>query len=144
MGFHTCEYCVDKGIEPRFGHLSSGDVNLTFTNGDRWVMPDMILHYVADHNWPPPQKFIEDVMTGELAQCDRQQTRGMTLTAIFENRNKIYEAVKVGYLSGSLTTGPVPEGFVEKLEELMKKAGAMGLRAQTKGFKNDNLRSHQG
>lgn len=54
MGFHVCEYCgTNPQPKPRFSFLSSGDVTLVFGNGHMWEMPDMILHYVADHGWLP-------------------------------------------------------------------------------------------
>ncbi|MFA6593882.1 MAG: hypothetical protein WCT16_01360 [Candidatus Buchananbacteria bacterium] len=127
MGFHVCEFCHTDGKENRFSHLSSGDVNLTFANGHRWVMPDMILHYIADHRWQPPQEFINDVMTQPLSQHGRLQTRGISI-------NEIFNGTRIGYLSGELTTGPVPADFIEKLEELMKLAAQSGNRAQTKGI----------
>ena len=126
MGFHICAFC-DNDSGNIFSRYSSGDTNLTFTNGHRWVMPDMILHYIADHYWQPLQEFIDDVMTGKLAVCERRQTRGMSVSAILD-------ATKVGYLANEeFTFGPVPNGFVEKLEALMKQADGMDMRVQTKG-----------
>ena len=84
MGWHTCEFCPQEPTETRFKNTSSGDVNLTFTNGHRWVMPDMILHYVADHSWLPPQDFMDDVINGELADSGRVQTRGMSIGEVLE------------------------------------------------------------
>ena len=122
MGSHWCELC--DGSYNNSGNLfpktSSGDVNLTFENGHKWVMPDMILHYVADHKWQPPQEFVEDVMNGELLRCDRTQTRDM--------------GFEVGYLSGEIIPGVVPEKFIENLESLMEIAAGFGMRAQTKGI----------
>ena len=122
MGSHWCELC--DGSYNNSGNLfpktSSGDVNLTFKNGHKWVMPDMILHYVADHKWQPPQEFVEDVMNGELLRCDRTQTRDM--------------GFEVGYLSGEIIPGVVPEKFIENLESLMEIAAGFGMRAQTKGI----------
>lgn len=123
MGFHVCEFCPHESVGiSRFKKTSSGDVTLTFTNSHKWVMPDMILHYVADHNWMPPQEFINDVMNGELADSGRIQTRGMSIGG------------RVGYLAGSFEQGTAPDGFVERLEKLMQQAGSRGNRAQTKGL----------
>lgn len=127
MGFHICEFCSNKPVGAnRFENTSSGDVNLTFVNGRKWVMPDMILHYVADHSWSPPQEFIDDVMSGELANSGRVQTRGI-------NIGEVLDGGRVGYLSGSLKQGIVPESFIDRLEQLMKKAEDVGNRVQTKG-----------
>lgn len=68
-------------------------------------MPDMILHYVADHGFQPPRDFIYDVMNSEVVAGHRVQTRSMPQ--------------RIGYLSGSFPQGAVPEGFLRKLEVLM-------------------------
>ncbi|MFA5125183.1 MAG: hypothetical protein WC473_05190 [Patescibacteria group bacterium] len=128
MGFHICEYCRTSDKQKNhFPYLSSGEVNLTFANGRRWVMPDMILHYIVDHHWQPPQEFVSDVMSQPLSQHGRLQTRGMSIA-------KILDGTKIGYLSGALTTGSVPAGFIEKLKELMSLAIQFDNRAQTKGI----------
>lgn len=130
MGFHACEFCDAVSVtKNKFNHLSTGDVNLTFANGHRWVMPDMILHYLADHDWLPPQEFINDVLGVELADSGRIQTRGIMMSI-----GDIYQGQRIGYLVGSFERGVVPDGFAERLELLMKKAGDMGYRAQTKGL----------
>lgn len=127
MGFHVCEYCPREPSEGNcFKNTSSGDVNLTFENGHKWVMPDMILHYVADHGWSPPADFVEDVMSGVLVDFEREQTRSI-------NFGRIYDGERIGYLSGPFEKGMVPEDFVDKLEVLMHIVGSIGNRAQTKG-----------
>lgn len=125
MGFHICETCHGQAQSPRFPNTSSGDVNLTFSNGHRWVMPDMILHYVADHGWQPPSEFVADVMNGELQTGGRRQTR--SVGNVFDG------ATSIGYLTGTIPTGPVPDNFVEMLENLMQRASGDGMRIQTKG-----------
>ena len=121
MGFHLCRLCSSA---VRAGHrypwTSSGDVTLRFEGGASWQMPDMILHYVADHGWHPPKEFVADVMLGVLAGGQRVQTRSWPK--------------RVGYLSEAAILGEsVPEGFVEKLAALMKQASDGGDRLQTKG-----------
>lgn len=128
MGFHVCEWCGwDPQPKPRFSHFSSGDVTLRFKSGRAWRMPDMILHYVGDHGYQPPAGLVEDVMNGELVGGEREQYRGFPL----QPRS---EPVSVGYLHGSFITGPVPDGFVEKLESLMNQAAGMGDREQYLGY----------
>jgi hypothetical protein len=125
MGFHLCSACKDKDRNKlRYPNTSSGDVNLSFTNGRRYVMPDMILHYVADHGWQPPAAFVEDVMTGEIEAHRRMQTRGVA--HVFEN------ATRIGYLEGEIVADSIPDGFIDRLDQLMKDADARGARAQTK------------
>jgi hypothetical protein len=128
MGFHICGMCGDKGRVPEhllYSNHSSGDVTLVFQSGRAWVMPDMILHYVADHGWVPPAEFIADVMESELAEGRRIQTRSI------QSSDK---PTQVGYLTDEVIAGVAPDGFVRRLEELMLKAGQMNMRVQTKGM----------
>jgi hypothetical protein len=90
-------------------------------------MPDMILHYVADHEWQPPVDFVADVMEGDLAAGSRRQTRSI-INNVFDG------AVQVGYLEGVISAGPVPDGFIERLEGLMNLSSRSGMRIQTKGI----------
>jgi hypothetical protein len=118
MGFHQCEYCRSES-KRRYRNTSSGDVIMRFSSGNTWEMPDMILHYIADHGFKPPIEFIEDVMSGTVIGSERLQTKGLPR--------------KVGYLSGEYIEGEVPAGFVEKLEALMIVAEKSGNRIQYRG-----------
>jgi hypothetical protein len=138
MGFHACEYlsyddAQQRGIKHIDCFLSSGDVTLNFSSGNSWEMPDMAPLYV-ELGWVPPQAFINDVMNNKLTAGERLQTRGMSVKE------------KIGYLSPS--THPLPlvrntsisEDFSNKLAQLMREAGNLGNRAQTKGIDFNNLR----
>lgn len=117
MGFHVCEYC-DSNPE-----TSSGDVTMNFDNGHSYEAPDMLVHYVRDHEFQPPQQFVDDVLNTELVSGGRVQTRSPIGA----------EPDRIGYLSGEYFKGPVPDSFVEKLERVMKLAADLtGGRTQTK------------
>lgn len=118
MGWHDCEYSHHRSN--RYPTTSSGDVTLTFDSGRSWEMPDMVLHYVADHNWLPPQPLVDDVMNHQLIAGDRRQTRSVSVPT------------PVGYLHGPFPTGTVPDGFIERLESLMDQADHSGGRLQSK------------
>src|SRR4051812_32274902 len=77
MGFHVCEYCQDT--------TSSGDVTLHFANNHTYNIPDMILHYIAEHNYEPEADFVYDVLNNNII-TGRYSTDA--------------EEKKVGYLSG--------------------------------------------
>lgn len=114
MGFHICEYCQKE--------TSSGDVTLSFANGNTYVMPDMIVHYVGEHTYQPPQHFIDDVMGSYLlgAGSVRWQTKAMP--------------EPVGYLSGAYMRGDVPPLFVYVLAGMMAIITKQGQRMQTRGI----------
>lgn len=98
----------------RFGPGSSGEPEIEFKNGHVWKMPDMILHYVSEHEWLPPEDFVDDVMYGTFVTGRRVQSKGGS------------QPVKVGYLDGTYSKGAVPEGFLEKLETLVRLAEEYG------------------
>jgi hypothetical protein len=82
-------------------------------------MPDMVLHYIADHKWLPSPLFVDDVVNSELLGGERLQTKS--------------PQTPIGYLSGEFTKGDVPEGFVERLKSLMEQAAQSGNRIQYRG-----------
>jgi hypothetical protein len=126
MGFHVCAYC--DGVRDQkhwYPSTSSGDVTLRFVNGNIWEMPDMILHYVADHGYLPPPDFVSDVMDGEIDHASARRTRSMGRPP----------ARRVGYLEGKFATGQTsgPTSFINKLNLLMRMARNDGCYVQTKG-----------
>ncbi len=130
MGFHVCEYCTQVSFSGRAKQpaLSSGDVSLFFADrgmGHQWVMPDMIVHYVRDHGYLPPQEFIDDMMLGQHIIGERWQTKGIS---------SLTPTRQVGYLSGDFPHGVPPTGFLEKLQSLMQKEQDGGDRRQTRGM----------
>ncbi len=73
----TCEYCGSK--------VSSGDIILAFEDNSVWQMPEMILHYVACHQYFPNKDFVNCVMHLKLTPVSNKA-----------------EVRKVGYLEGPL------------------------------------------
>lgn len=124
MGFHICEYCKTKKSN-MFPATSSGDNKIETDNIIIWF-PDMVLHYVADHNWLPPQNFIEIIMNHlpEVIVRGRVQCRGIS-----EKKEE-----RIGYLSGSFPQGAVPAGFIRRLQTVMSHCSCSGSRMQTKGI----------
>lgn len=115
MGFHLCTYCPEGNRES-----SSGDVILHFANGKTYMMPDMILHYVADHKYLPPAQFVDDVLYCAFVGGERLQTKGLT--------------EKIGYLDGKYAMGATPDGFFQRLWSLINRAKKAGNRVQTRGI----------
>lgn len=115
MGFHTCPFCTDNP------ETSSGDVTLAFDNGHVYVVPDMILHYMAEHNYAPPEEFCKDVRLHQLVTGGRRQTKGLS--------------VCVGYLEPpNCPKGYMPDVF-QALWAHMERARRMGQRTQTRGVR---------
>ncbi len=113
MGFHVCEYCQKE--------TSSGDVVLNFKNGHSYIIPDMILHYIADHDYVPPPEFCEDILYSEPGEGERHQTKSIE--------------VRVGYLSGEFPRVYGNGKLFMRLWSLMRKAEKLGNRHQTRGMR---------
>jgi hypothetical protein len=65
--FHICQFCTER----RFGirleidgvvlTLGSAEVAVRDGNGRIYVAPDLLYHYVAEHQYLPPTEFIDAV-----------------------------------------------------------------------------------
>ncbi len=61
-GFHCCDLCempAPRGSEGMSQSLNHG--NGEYRVG-RFSSPDLIIHYMEDHNYRPPQEFIDAVL----------------------------------------------------------------------------------
>ena len=67
-GFHECELCdvASFGVEvSRNGQtrrLGSAEIRVKGKDGIRYAAPDLIYHYVAEHDYDPPKEFVEAVL----------------------------------------------------------------------------------
>ena len=127
MSFRKCEYCNggDRDYRSRvlvsrtvraYSNTSSRDLVLIFSGGGAYQVPEIIIHYVADHGWRPPEKFIADVMQRQILPPSTAPQQPFSTLITLQN---------VGYLRGddlSKSRGPVPEGFVGALAQILKKA----------------------
>lgn len=59
-GFHCCEYCSEWGSTS-----ANGNGELWVFNGDKlYIAPYLIIHYIEEHKYKPPQEFIDAVLNG--------------------------------------------------------------------------------
>lgn len=70
-GSHLCEFCpappvfVRHGrefIDPPSGTAGNGEIRVQDPDGIIYVAPVLIVHYVTEHQYSPPQAFIEAVL----------------------------------------------------------------------------------
>lgn len=116
MGFHTCHICNKE--------TSSGEVTLDFVSGNSYCVPDMILHYIRDHDFRPPDAFVNDVLQGHSERY-HYKIKG--------------EPVKVGWLAPGkeFATWDREQArllFADQLERLLRNAISLGLRRQTRSL----------
>jgi hypothetical protein len=125
MSIYFCEYCeralghlprgrMPDGRPPLYPQSSSGEVTLRFEDGVSYTLPEMALHYVADHGWQPESTFVEHVMSVPLV---REGGAVLVRPGGF----------RIAYLVGDFVAGPVPEGFTERLESLLSEAKAAAV-----------------
>ena len=56
LGPHKCHFCGK--------YRSSGELRVFGRNNTIYAAPTMIIHYVVEHNYFPPQEFIDAVLHG--------------------------------------------------------------------------------
>ena len=57
LGDHDCEFC-DKQ------ESACCEIRVVSSDGKIYACPELILHYIEDHKYLPPQEFIDAVMSG--------------------------------------------------------------------------------
>lgn len=60
-GFHVCEYCLRKTRDD-WAQIGNGQIRVRAQNGAWYVAPTMIHHYVSEHDYRPPDGFINAVL----------------------------------------------------------------------------------
>lgn len=68
-GFHVCDFCKKpkngipiityKGVKREVGYY---EIRVWDENGNMYAAPSLILHYILEHDYKPPQDFIDAVM----------------------------------------------------------------------------------
>ena len=61
MGFHECEFCIDEERKDR-GKSSSEKTLRDDENKIKYIFPEMIFHYIEEHNFKPSDEFITFIM----------------------------------------------------------------------------------
>ena len=79
-GKHPCEFCVPpsniKAPDERFNwsweRAGNGEIRVRSAAGITYVAPTLIVHYVSEHQYQPPQQFIEAVLhSAPVNEIDR-------------------------------------------------------------------------
>lgn len=70
LGYHECEFCDNPpfGLRVEYDNktltLGSDDIWAFGADGQVYLAPNLIYHYVTAHNYLPPSEFIEAVLHG--------------------------------------------------------------------------------
>lgn len=68
-GWHSCEFCPPTAYDPVRGNplepFGTAEIRV-FYKDNTYAAPNLIYHYVTEHNYKPPEEFIEAVLQGPL------------------------------------------------------------------------------
>ena len=70
-GYHRCELCTN-------GPVSSAEIWARARDGTFYVAPELIVHYVEDHHYAPPEVFVTAVL--DSAHLTRRRDPDLCLT----------------------------------------------------------------
>ena len=93
MGTYACKI-KHKSKRERYARTSSREIILSFTSGNRWRMPEAVLHYAVDHGWQLPAEFVHDLLHSALSEEGSMSYRNQAA----ENFDEKFGLVRVGYL----------------------------------------------
>jgi hypothetical protein len=89
-GHHVCEFCKPPSdlIEssPKYEqvwemfHSGNGEIHVRGASGTVYCAPSLILHYVAEHQYQPPQEFVEAVIFQRESRLHRDGRPGEVVT----------------------------------------------------------------
>ena len=84
-GLHSCEFCVSPAHTfVRHGTrllLGSGEIRIFSLGGDIFSAPNLIYHYIHDHQYRPPAEFVQAIEGGPHPTSDEYK-RLMDLLAV--------------------------------------------------------------
>lgn len=64
-GFHFCDFCREQVVDGKIKcATSSSELRVIGKNGISYASPQMIVHYIEDHQYLPPKEFVDAVMDG--------------------------------------------------------------------------------
>jgi hypothetical protein len=70
LGFHPCHFCDNRFIHvtcvQREVPLGSAELLIPSTHDVVYTTPDLVIHYIAEHGYRPPDEFIEAVKAFDL------------------------------------------------------------------------------
>jgi hypothetical protein len=73
-GYHLCNLCNVENVKqghPMFSgyDFGSSEIRVFSKNGDVYAAPDLILHYIVEHNYLPPKAFVDALLKGIVPPC---------------------------------------------------------------------------
>lgn len=77
-GYHACELCAgsdpypvtEVGWHGKTRRLGSAEVRVIDEDGTWLIAPNLIYHYVVEHDYAPPDRFVRSVIAKRVAPAD--------------------------------------------------------------------------
>lgn len=73
-GLHSCEFCsCPSNRFVRHGEgllLGSGEIRVFSSTGEAFAAPNLIYHYILEHQYHPPEEFLQAVEKGPRPESD--------------------------------------------------------------------------
>src|SRR5262245_33140004 len=93
MGIHECEFCpalsstitISEGATKH--RLGSCIIEVFGADNTIYAAPDLIYHYVRDHQYRPPELFIESVLHGPAPLSRKYRARRLQVLAVTLRNN---------------------------------------------------------
>lgn len=86
-GFQFCHFCKEQVVDGKIKcATSSSELRVIGKDGVVYASPQMIVHYIEEHNYLPPQQFIYAVMNGPLPGTEEYDSVFKRLPESWERR----------------------------------------------------------
>lgn len=115
MGTYVCKL-KHKSKRERYARTSSREIILSFTSGNRWRMPEAVLHYAVDHGWQLPAAFANDLLNSSLDEEGSMSYKDRGAQTFDEK----FGLVRVGYLGVEVPEGERGENSPKAIAALVR------------------------
>ncbi|MEU4221255.1 HEAT repeat domain-containing protein [Actinoplanes sp. NPDC026623] len=70
LGYHDCEFCSGESV-----FRGNGEYHYYLNSGEAYSAPALILHYIMEHNYRPPEEFLEGLRVNSELVWDARAER---------------------------------------------------------------------
>lgn len=77
-GYHICNFCKKRQLGPlvvtyenRALRLGTAEIRVIGRKGILYASPNLIFHYVTEHNYRPPEEYVRAVLTGPAVDSSK-------------------------------------------------------------------------
>lgn len=143
-GYHICEFCAlapdasrHTSRQGRTNKLGSKLICVFDSESTAYLSPDLIFHYVLEHNYAPPDDYVRAVVSGprpgteEYAKLVRPYLDNATVEASAKEAARAAAARYGFFLDSNDRAQPIPDEAFEDYSELSIEELALELRLKS-------------